>query len=110
MFDLKFEIVRGKFMIYCSNTAIGWETRSKDQSRAAIRVVQPGRANQTDGLTAIISKYQAVFSGLDYKPIKGPTMRILTTHQRPVFTKQRRYPLQEINEMKKHLDALLKKG
>jgi len=110
LFDLQFRIVRGKFTIYCSKTAIGWETRRKDQSCASARVVQPGKANQKNGPSKIISKYRAVFSGLDQNAIKGPAMRILTTHQRPVFAKQRRYSLQEIKEMKTHIDSLLKQG
>lgn len=61
-------------------------------------------------LRSILRKYREVFTDLGPQPIRGKPMRILTTHQRPIFAKQRHYCPDEIFNMKPIIEDLKKKG
>lgn len=111
LFDIKIQVKGNKFEIYHQDRCIGRET---PYGRGYLNVVKVDTRfddlKADESVVAIIKRYKRVFGDIGPEPIYGKPMRIFTTHQRPIFSKQRNYNPTEIMQMKEHVNALLSKG
>lgn len=111
LFNLDIKTNNDKILIYHQNKLIGRETVSQDTINASLKVVDKIQHLDIDeDIRRILNRYKLVFSELNANPINGKPMRFLTTHQYPVFAKQRHYTTDEVEAMKTHVKALLAQG
>lgn len=97
--------------IYHDGRCIGEECDVPYNYKASVKVdTRFDDLKLEDNLSKTLKKYKQVFTDIDALPIHGQPMRILTTHQRPIFSKQRHYNADEIIQMKTHIKSLLDKG
>lgn len=110
LFDLEIAMNNGKVYIYHQDKLIGNESPTLSSVSATVQVIDNISVKASDNdIKTLLCRFKKAFRDLDASPIKGHPMRILTVHQRPIFAKQRRYDLEEIKEMKEHIENLLKK-
>lgn len=111
LFELSIDIKDGKIHIYHQGKLIGYESPALANIKASMKVIDNIAPNDVENsIRNILNAYKGVFSDLNAKPINGRPMRFLTTHQRPVFAKQRHYNIDEVLAMKEHVKSLLDKG
>jgi ribonuclease HI len=98
--------------VYYNGRSIGRQMPVPSDFRGSISVDNRfDKMDQSDPeLQGILRKYKEAFTDLGPLPVKGKPMRILTTHQRPIFAKQRHYSPEEIVNMKPIIEDLRKKG
>lgn len=110
-FDLQIETRDNTIYIYHENKLIGNESPALASINSAVKVINKGNQSQIENnVELLLDRYKEVFGELDARPIKGSLMRILTVHPRPIFSKQRHYSIDEIKEMKIHVNKLLEQG
>lgn len=111
LFNLRIDIRDGNISIYHNNSLIGSETRSEGQYKATVKVDNRfDDLKADDYITTILKQFKRVFTDLDDKEIRGIPMKILTVHQRPIYSKVRHYNKEEILEFKSHIQMLLDKN
>lgn len=111
LFDLHIYVKQGRLYIYHNDYCIGEETAAPGNYKALVRIDERVEQLQIDPLTlSIVKKYRSVFTDIDSNPIRGRPMRIFTTHNRPIYVKQRNYNQSETLLMKEHISSLLDKG
>lgn len=110
LFDLSIATRDNKILIYHQGRLVGQE-KAAPKATASIKVIDKIDTNVSDvNIKNILNRYKLVFSEIYDKPINGKPMRFITTHQRPIFAKQRHYTVEEVNPMKQHIKALLDQG
>lgn len=111
LFDLNISTQGDKIRIYHQNRLIGQESISSDFINAGVKIVDKiSPLNIDSDVKHMLSKYKAVFSDLNANPIHGQPMRFFTTHQNPIFAKQRHYTTDEVEAMRIHIKSLLNQG
>ena len=108
LFDITIKTLNGVKIFY-RDKLIGREAQASNHSTGSFRILKKVSPH-VKPLNSILDDFADVFSELDDRPITGPPMRIITTHQRPIHAKQRRYAPNEIAVMKEHINSLLKKN
>lgn len=111
LFDLEIEFRDGQVQVYHEGRSIGQECESLRHIKSAVKVDNRFDSLDLDEqLTGLLKKYKSIFADIDKDPIYGNAMRIYTTHNRPIFSKQRHYGPDEISQMKSHIKNLLDRG
>lgn len=110
-FDLDICTRNGRILVFHKNKCIGFESESEIQKSASMKVDERLEHLELDpNLAPILRRFKGVFTDISHEPIRGRPMRILTTHQRPIFAKTRHYTKEETLQMKEHIETLLKNG
>lgn len=108
LFQLDINFGENKIRIYHNNNCIGRECPVETEYKAYAKVDTRVEEVKTDPqVLSVLKRYKSVFTSLDKNPIRGNPMRIFTTHNKPIFCKQRHYNPEEIAEMKTHVQTLL---
>lgn len=111
LFDLNIKFYNGQVQIYHQGTSIGQNCEALKHIKCSVIVDDRFDTLKLDSdLTQLVKRYKRVFADIGRDPIYGRPMRIYTTHNRPIFSKQRHYAPEEIQQMKQHINGLLKKG
>lgn len=109
-FRLSLYVVNRRFRIYCDNIVIGEQTEVHLEYKALVRVdTRFDDLNINNSIKSLIKRFESVFTDITSEAIRGTPMRILTTHTRPIYAKQRNYTPEEAPEMKEHINGLLAK-
>lgn len=110
-FDLNISIRNGRVTMSHENKTIGYESLVNSDVSGSIHVDDRVEGLNVDTRVGqLLKSFRSVFTELDDRPIHGDPMRIITTHNRPIFSKQRHYSPSEAIQMKEHISQLLKKG
>lgn len=110
-FNLIIEFLNGKSQMYCNGKLISLDGHIDRPVSGFVRVDERFlSATNDDDIGSLLKKYKSVFTDISSEPLRGKPMRILTTHNRPIFAKQRHYNADEIIAMKAHIESLLEKG
>lgn len=110
-FTLDIKFIGNEAKMYYQGYQISQEIRACQALLGSVKVDQRHASVTSDPvLTRLLARYKSVFSDIGPEPLRGAPMRILTVHNRPIFAKQRHYNLDEITQMKKHIQGLLEKG
>jgi ribonuclease HI len=111
LFDLNIRCDSKNITIYCQDRLIGRQCPAPGPFRGSIKVDCRFSSLQLDNkLLMLLKRYKSVFTSIGPEPIRGQPMRILTTHNRPIFARQRHYNKDEIVEMKDRVLSLLNEG
>lgn len=111
LFRLDINFGDNKIRIYHNNRCIGKECPVETEYKAYAKVDTRVETLTLDQqVSSILKRYKSVFTSLGRRPINGYPMRILTTHNRPIYSKPRHYNPDEIVEMKTHIQTLLDSG
>ena len=111
LFDLQIRFSNGKVHIFSQGRDIGHESPALKHIKCSIIVDNRFDNLKNDpNILHIVRRYKKVFADIGPEPIYGKPMRFYTTHQRPIFAKQRHYSPEEIVQMKQHINSLLEKG
>lgn len=111
LFDLVIRFRGGQVEIVHQGKSIGRECEALKHLKCSIRVDNRfERYKSEPTIHATLMRYRKVFADIGKDPIYGHAMRIYTTHNRPLFAKQRHYAPEEIIQMKQHVNGLLEKG
>ena len=101
-----------KVSVYYNGKSIGKQIPMPQDYKASISVDRrlDDMRERDSELQSILKRYKQAFTDLGPLPIEGKPMRILTTHQKPIFAKQKHYSPEEIINMKPIIEELKKKG
>lgn len=110
-FPLEIKFLHHKAQVFCHGYLISQEVPTRGEVRSSIIVDDAHLSVTSDtNLTRLLGRFKSVFADIGREPLYGKPMRILTTHNRPIFAKQAHYTHEETIQMKKHLQGLLEKG
>lgn len=110
-FSLDIQFLDQKAQVFCHGYLISEEVTTRCDVRSSIMVNETHLSVTTDAsITRLLGRYKSVFTDNGREPLYGKPMRILTTHNRPIFAKQAHYNYDEVLQMKKHIMGLLDKG
>ena len=110
LFNLDIQIRKNLVAIFHEGRLIGQETPVFHQIEASMKVIDIFDSIKDACIKRILKRHKGSFSDIVAEPVRGRPMRILTTHLRPIFTKQRHYNPDEVTQMKTHVRNLLDKG
>lgn len=110
-FNLDIQFLNMKAEVFCEGKLISQEIPIDHELESSLKVDERYlSAASCPMITNMLKKYKSIFTDISQEPLHGVPMRILTTHNRPIFAKQKHYNADEIMQMKKHIKGLLDKG
>lgn len=111
LFNLDIQFLDGRAQMFHEGRLISREVSRPEAYMLSVTVDDRFLSVTKDATVSnVIKKYKSVFTDIGSEPIKGTPMRILTTHNSPIFAKLRHYNQEQVVQMKQHVQDLLDKG
>lgn len=110
-FDIQIKFHRGIAQIYHHEDCIGEQSVRFSEYQASIKIDDRFDKLQVDDkIRRMLKRYKQIFTNIGPEPIRGKPMRFITVHNRPIYSKMRKYTKSEIEQVKSHVQSMLEEG